>query len=221
MCSNPRTHWRGNGGCPEVHPRNTLRPRCGWPAFVWSAGLPQRGLDLLTHDPGQLVPRDQQLLTGGLLPKPVQDPPADQHARKLPARLGKPPQRSQGISRDPHAVNLRPATRRLGVWDEPRRIISGSPPLEVLVRFGNDLLLSLRAHRPALPNTRPAACGPLLSRCRRARLQSADARSCRSTPAAPAAPTASSPAPPPTLGRCHGAPTGSGPGPPRWPTAAR
>jgi hypothetical protein len=57
----------------------------------WSAGLAQRGLNLLPHDPRQLVPGDQQLLTGGLLPQPLQDPSTDQNTRKLPARLGEPP----------------------------------------------------------------------------------------------------------------------------------
>src|SRR6478672_1274222 len=142
LCSSPRTHWRVIARLPR-RPIRDARPRTAdGPAFVWSAGLPQRGLDLLPHDPGQLVPRDQQLLARGLLPKPFQDPGADQHTRQLPARLGKPPQRIQGISRDPHTVNLRPPTWRPGVWDEPRRIISGSPPLELLLSLRNNLLLS-------------------------------------------------------------------------------
>jgi hypothetical protein len=51
------------------------------------------GLDLLLHDPGQLVPGDQQSLASGLLPQPLQDPAADQHARKLPPHLAAPPRR--------------------------------------------------------------------------------------------------------------------------------
>src|SRR5215468_8015425 len=137
-------------------PAKSPGPHSGHPADGWSAGLAQRGLDLLPHDPGQLVPGDQQLLAGGLLPEPLQDPSADQHARKLPARLGEPPQRGQRIRGDAHAVDLRPATRRPAVRDEPRRVIRGSPPLKLLPGLRDDLLLSLPGHRLALPSTLPA-----------------------------------------------------------------
>jgi hypothetical protein len=57
-----------------------------WPSAVRPRPAPGRS--------GQLVPRDQQLLAGGLLPQPLQHPAADQHTRKLPARLGEPPSTS-------------------------------------------------------------------------------------------------------------------------------
>src|SRR6266487_253498 len=197
--------------------RRSLIAACSKPRTPWRVTAAAHLLD----DPGELVPGDQQLLAGGLLPEPLQNPPADQHARKLPARPGEPPQRGQGVRGDPHAVDLRPATWRPAVRDEPRRIISGSPPLEVLLGLRDDLPFSLPGHRPVRPSMLPATCGPRRSRCRPARCRPADARPCRATPAAPAAPTASSPAPPPNPGRRRGAPAGSGPGPPRWPTAAR
>src|SRR5262249_56487609 len=203
------------------HPSGLPGRSAATPRAVGQLALRSAPSTCSPHDPGQLVPGDQQLLAGGLLPEPLQDPSADQHARKLPARLGEPPQRSQGIRGDAHAVDLRPATWRPAVRDEPRRVISGSPPLKLLLGPRDGLLLSPPGHCPALPSTLPATCGPRQSRCRLARPRRVDARSCRSTPAAPAAPSASSPAPPPTPGRCPGVPAGSGPGPPRWPTAAQ
>src|SRR5262249_52060061 len=158
------------------HPSGLPGRSAATPRAVGQLALRSAPSTCSPHDPGQLVPGDQQLLAGGLLPEPLQDPCADQHARKLPARLGEPPQRSQSIRGDAHAVDLRPATRRPAVRDEPRRVISGSPPLKLLIGLRHAPLPRLPAPPPPLPGPSPAPGAPRQRRCRAASRKTAEGR---------------------------------------------